>query len=305
MSRSRAYVFTVNNYTDEDEHQVWALPHYHGNVKYICVGKEVGESGTHHLQGYVYFNEKKSLKQLKEWFPTAHFEEKRGTHKQASDYCKKDGDFFEWGDLPADDCGAAGAAAMDALMSEAVECIRRGDYKSIPMAATHFIRHAEYRVRKEMQQDRNLEILDGELEHEWHYGVPRSGKTWKIHHDYPGIYVKDPKERWWDDYMGEDVVLIDDFDVYQKAMAGDIKRWLDRYKFKAPVKGGYLEIRPRKIIITSNYHPNEIWDDDVTRQAITQRVKIVHYPVRWNHPFGVGNVGTTEAEEPEEVMEIS
>lgn len=276
MSRSRSYVFTVNNYTDEDEHQCWAMPWEVKDCKYICVGKEIGESGTPHLQGYIYFCQPKSLNQLKGFFPTAHFETRRGSHSQAADYCKKDGDFFEWGTLPMDDAakGSAGAAAMESLMETTMECIREGNFKGIPYAATHFIKACEYRLFKEQQQDINLEMIDGDMEHEWVYGEPGAGKSHKSRAENEGAYIKDPKKEWWDNYKGEEVVIIEDFDKYQVAQGGDMKRWLDRYSFKAQIKGGYLDIRPRKVIVTSNYHPNEIWDDAMTQAAITRRVKI-------------------------------
>ena len=57
-----------------------------------------------------------------------------------------------------------------------------------------------------------------------------------------------------------------------------MKRWLDRYVAKVPVKGGYMTIRPQMIIITSNYHPRDIWEDEMTFKAIERRCKIVHFP---------------------------
>jgi len=70
-------------------------------------------------------------------------------------------------------------------------------------------------------------------------------------------------------------VIIDDFDKFQVKQGGDMKRWLDRYAFQAQFKGGYLFIRPRKIIVTSQYRPSEIWDDEKTVDAITRRVFIL------------------------------
>lgn len=53
-----------------------------------------------------------------------------------------------------------------------------------------------------------------------------------------------------------------------------MKRWLDRYPFQAQVKGGYMLARPKKIVVTSQYHPSEIWDDEKTVDAIMRRVVI-------------------------------
>lgn len=102
MTRSIAkrWVFTINNYTTQDVGGITefaALP----TVDYLVFGREVGTNGTHHLQGYICFNQRKTLAYLKREFNRrGHFEVAKGSPKQASEYCKKDGDFEEFGVLP-------------------------------------------------------------------------------------------------------------------------------------------------------------------------------------------------------------
>lgn len=284
MSRYRDYVFTVNNYTEEDECQVYAMPWEVKDCRYIVVGKETGESGTPHLQGYISFHQPKSLKQLREWFPTAHFENRKGTPAQASDYCKKDGDYFEWGTLPMDNAakGAAGAAAMEQLIADTMEAVRNGDYKAVPAAGLTFVKAAEYLVLKEQQQERNLDVLQGDLPHEWYYGLPGTGKSKKAREENPGAYLK-MCNKWWDGYTGQDVVIIEDFDPDHKCLVHHLKIWGDRYPFPCEIKGGKLDIRPTKVIVTSNYHPREIFERQQDCDAIMRRFKVVHF---------LGTVGT-------------
>ena len=277
--RSRNWCFTLNNYTEDDENEVFGISWDRG-VKYIVAGREVGDSGTKHLQGYLCFKESKALRQVTQYFDgRGHWEIARGNHEQASDYCKKEEDFFEWGVRPMDkhEKGVRGAGAGIERWDLALAAAREGRFEDVPSDIFARYRSTILTIRRDEQSKNVTTILDGELEHEWWYGSAGTGKTSRAVREFPDAFTKDPKERWWDGYEYQDVVIIDDFDKYQVSMAGDIKRWLDRYAFQAPVKGGYMRIRPRKVIITSNYHFKEIWDDAVTQACIARRVKVVKF----------------------------
>ena len=61
-------------------------------VKYYIFGRETGENGLKHLQGYIEFTKQVTLNQIKSFFncPTMHVEKRRGTQREAIDYCKKE-----------------------------------------------------------------------------------------------------------------------------------------------------------------------------------------------------------------------
>lgn len=82
----RAWTFTVNNYAEKDTKFFDNI-----EVKYICYGKEVGDSGTPHLQGFIIFKRGYRLTALKKLHSTAHWEAAKTA--DAMNYCMKDGDF--------------------------------------------------------------------------------------------------------------------------------------------------------------------------------------------------------------------
>lgn len=84
MSKSRNWCFTINNYED-----VMQPLDFVPEDAFIAWQAEKGESGTPHLQGYIELPENSRLSALKKLHPTAHWEPRRGTQKQALDYATK------------------------------------------------------------------------------------------------------------------------------------------------------------------------------------------------------------------------
>lgn len=287
MARSRNYAFTLFDYNDIQIDDILCLHPEHAS--YVVVGKEVCPSTARpHLQGYVHFHSGKSLSAVKKILATAHWEVCKGTPVQNRDYCVKDGVFQERGDLPQDP--AAQGDKEKARWADIIKLARAGDFEAIcekyPDVYANKLKTLEYIYKRRATE---LKTIDGDMEHLWIVGATGSGKSRYARAEHPGAYTKDPNTRWWDDYNGEDVVIIDDFDKFQVKQGGDMKRWLDRYPFKAEVKGGMMDIRPKKIVVTSQYHPGQIWDDEKTVDAILRRVTILDADNVFNrHLFAPG-----------------
>lgn len=103
MSRrpSTRWLFTLNNYTAAEEQNVADFQGDQDNVRYLIYGREVGQQGTPHLQGYLILHSQQRLSWLRTRLSArAHYEQAVGTTLQNITYCKKDGDFNEFGDCP-------------------------------------------------------------------------------------------------------------------------------------------------------------------------------------------------------------
>jgi len=99
MSQAKNWCFTWNNYSDDDVNRLSGLVAANPSVSYLLYGKEVGESGTPHLQGLVCFSRKQRLAQVLVVLDgTPHLETARNVNASIN-YCKKDGDWFEFGEL--------------------------------------------------------------------------------------------------------------------------------------------------------------------------------------------------------------
>lgn len=97
---SRRFVFTINNFASDDVDRIRALG-ASDSVRYAVFGRETGDSGTPHLQGFVIFSNTTTFSVAKGRIgDRAHIEVARGSSRQAADYCKKDQDFEEFGDFP-------------------------------------------------------------------------------------------------------------------------------------------------------------------------------------------------------------
>jgi len=90
--------------------------------RYGIYGKETGESGTPHLQGFVQFVNRKRPNQVSVTLGSVryHCERRRGTADEAANYCKKDGDYIEFGNV------VRNGVAANLKMPEMVEQVLSG-----------------------------------------------------------------------------------------------------------------------------------------------------------------------------------
>lgn len=89
LQRGRRWCFTLNNYTEEDLSQLSA--YFDKTTKFYIIGKEIGESGTPHLQGYFERNMQIRFDTLKKIMPKCHLEKAKGNKQQNVEYCSKTG----------------------------------------------------------------------------------------------------------------------------------------------------------------------------------------------------------------------
>jgi len=262
VKRARGYCFTINNYSPLDVVEVKDLE---ASCRYMIYGYEVGAQGTPHIQGYVYFDTLKSLKQVSRMLKRANIQAARGTAEENRTYCSKEGNFEEVGEMPLSNKrkGAAEAERWKAAKQAALE----GRIEDIDDDI--YIRY--YRTLKEIKKDHMVKPDDmGDVTGIWYYGEAGAGKSRKAREVFPNSYMK-MCNKWWDGYQGEETVIIDDLDPNHKVLGHHLKIWSDRYAFLAETKGGAIMIRPQTIVVTSQYSIDQIFEDDQTRDALNRR----------------------------------
>lgn len=249
--RSRYWCYTLNNYTKEEEESLKNLTTKNPKVTYHVFGRESGESGTPHLQGYFEFKTSIRLTQAKGLISSrCHIEQRRGSAQAAAAYCKKDGDYQEYGKQ------STGRGARNDL-----DDIYKACKEGKPIAEIRDTWPSQYIRYKRTIDDvwREVRAVERDTPPEvvvlW--GRTGAGKTRSVWDNFPrnDIYMS-TGERWFDGYSGEPVVLFDDFNGSEFKLSYLLKL-LDRYPFRVPYKGGFVNWNPKKIFITSNKDPKE------------------------------------------------
>jgi len=241
------------------------------NATYSIYGLETGETGTEHYQGYCYFKQPITFKRITEILPRAHVEKQRGTCEDAILYCKKDGNFTEYGTKP--DRGGGNTQRDKWLRIVAMG--KSGDWETLeeefPSESVRF-KNAIRSLRI-----RPTFTIDGDLENEWWCGPTGSGKSRRLWNEYPLHYNK-PLNKWWDGYVDQDVVSIEEWSPKNECTASNLKIWADRYPFTGEIKGGSLQrIRPKKIIVLSNYSIEQCFTAEEDILPLKRRFKVIRF----------------------------
>lgn len=118
----------------------------------------------------------------------------------------------------------------------------------------------------------------------WIYGKPRTGKSNYVN-TLPNVFRKDLTgqfNNWWCGMKtSQEWCALEDFDR-DSMRPGDLKRLLDPYPVNVQVKyGGEVPLHFTKIVITSNYLPEHIFNA-IDAQAIRERVEVWQFSVKDN-----------------------
>lgn len=249
------WCFTLNNYTEEEYNHVSQV--CEAQARYWIIGKEVADSGTPHLQGFAALRRRSNLKYVRNLFGSRlHFEAARGTARENRAYCSKAGDFTEGGDCPKE---GRKSLPRDELASSFADLYRSGHtglarFATENPGAWYFSGAALLRNAQSLIQP----IHRPDIHVKWIYGKPGTGKSRSAHEQLPEAYLKEPRTKWWNGYLHQKEVIIDDFGPGGIDI-NHLLRWFDRYKCLVETKGGMLALHASTFIVTSNFHPEEVY----------------------------------------------
>jgi len=262
MSKIRNYCLTIFDFNE--------LPALQGDdVKYSAYGDEkCPTTGKEHKQAFICFKNQKTFSAVKKLFPTAHIEAMKGRLEHNEKYCSKEGSYHEFGEKPMTqkDKGEKGKEYWDEQVKLATE---NPDLCDPKLRITHF--NNLERIHQKAKRMREYDQIDT-LDNWWFVGESGSGKSSTARKENPGAYIKQCN-KWWNGYDYQEVIIIDDVDIKQEFMDHYLNQWADHYPFPAENKGGEMMIRPKRIIITSRYTPDQIWAES-RLESIMRRFQI-------------------------------
>lgn len=234
------------------------------NIAYLIFQWEAGGKQHHqHYQGYaagkgrLSFNEFRRELGLTDgsnaWMASA-----KGSPSDNKSYCSKargrlEGP-WEFGEIP-DELGKQGERSD---LQELYEEIKRGRttrelVDKFPAACIRYYGGIQ-KVKALMsvgRRDCSLFVL---------WGTTGTGKTTAALTKYPGAFIKNGGNKWWDGYDGEDVIIVDD---YRSNDGFGLAQWLTLVNGWSPLmetKGGSVKIVATKFIVTSNTDWREWWN---------------------------------------------
>lgn len=264
---ARGWAGTCNNYTQDDIDFYDKLFEKDKSIVYFVYGFEVGEKcKTPHLQMFIYFKNAKTFDVMCKKYckvkPTE-WSQMRTNEYDCAKYCKKDGDYKEFGTPPKQNQG------------------RRVDledvYKKIKEGAT-FSDIAEYAPGLAQRYANGIDRLIREQYNKprtespniyWIWGESGSGKTYSVTNGLkPDDYYMKANNRWWDGYQQQDNVIFDEYNAWMSIE--DLNMLISPHRYLVEVKGGTIHFNSKNVYIISAAPPHELYKNKVTGKQFKQ-----------------------------------
>lgn len=262
---------------------------YETMIKYLVWQEErCPHTGKEHIQGYVELNRPQRMSWLKIAFNdnAMHIEKRKGSRKQARDYCMKT------------DSRQAGPWEVGTWREDREGQGKRNDlvavYDKVKEGATssavahefpaEFIRyHNGIKALKfTIDAMKWSRAIRQKLRVVVYYGATGTGKTRRAIERNEDYYKLDRGASgdsvWWDGYEGQRTLIIDDF--YGWVKWGFFLNMLDIYPLRLAVKGTHTYAAWERVIITSNEPPEKWYKKQLDQSALMRRLhKVVEFKV--------------------------
>lgn len=272
MSRHRCYVFTSFK-TEEPEFE---------SMDYMIRGLETCPSTQKkHWQGYVEFDNGVSFKTAQKRIgdTKAHFEPRRGSQKEAIEYCKKEGEWKEFGQKKAQGERTDLAVLRDEIIAgRSVDDITMDQPEMFHQYGRTLSKIEDIVLRSKFRTEMTS--------CEWVYGPTGVGKSHYAFKDYDPKthYVWKDDNGWQDGYTGQEIVIINEFrgQIAYSELLSLIDKWPHFLKRRCREPVPFLA---KKIIITSSLHPRDCYYNLSQRDSMDQlyrRCDIKNFTQKWS-----------------------
>jgi len=280
MAQQRNWVFTINNYTDQDEKQLKEI----SNMYILYAYETCPTTGTPHLQGYLYSKAKISQKALSKKIPRAHFEIAKGDLDMNKSYIigpyEKDGKTKPYNPNHVI-IGIEPSQGQRKDLDKLKEQILNHETTSDDIAVENPILYHQYArtltkiediaLRRRFRTEMTTCV--------WYYGSTGTGKSHTAYLDYhPDTHYNWKDDGGWQDgYCQQETVIINEFRGEIKYK--DLLLMVDKYPYEIRRRNREpMPFTSKHIIITSALPPSEIFTNLHAKDSLeqlTRRIKIV------------------------------
>jgi len=192
-------------------------------------------------------------------------------------YCKKGGNFIEYGALRQGE-----RVDLDGARTMAADSGMRA-------VSTHMSYQQTRTAEIFLTYNERTRVSATPVCVRWLYGAPGSGKTRAVHRyierDGLDAYHKAAGGKWFDGYDQHMCLVLDDirsgwFDL------SFLLKLIDRYEFRVEVKGGYRQMLATTIYITSVMHPRDLYNlpNEPVAQLLRRIYSLQHFTGAIDNP---------------------
>nr|WPR18794.1 MAG: hypothetical protein [Crogonang virus 115] len=260
-----------------DKEQVLALLLAKGKeITGAVICRELHQDGQPHVHAYVLLGRQFCCKNARFW----DLGEYHGRYEKARNidhcvkYIKKDGDILEHGSISWTEKVAARQEHRRYLGKRLMD----GDPLADVVRDDPSLMFGLSSLYKDVCTWKQLSIQAADATDTrgiWIYGPSGVGKSRYVRAHEPSLYLK-AQNKWFDGYIGEKAILIDDMD--SDCLAHYLKIWTDRYACTGEIKGGHIPLAHERFYVTSNFSIEQLFVNlpEVTIDALKRRFKVIH-----------------------------